>query len=477
MNLFETIENNTTEVKTAPETAQAPKLEMRIYQGRDGWAGITNTTKSGEGWQITTSKRHGGKIESVARKGDFSNGSFSFMMFGGKSLNLGTVEAKATEKSITEAHTNALKVFTEMTANEPAPYIIPIGQKLICYGYAMNIESNNWVVYEIVNSVQVKAIDVDSLQLHTFERVRDIAEKFGIGTYYQKGDVYSDLNNLPNLVQQAEQKQAEERQKLDELIEATKTERARKIEEGKKIVSVPSDAVAVIVAELMEDQSDPMTDYFHSSVTKTIYLAFSKHKRDIFPEMRKAVLNCDIPEIRIFAEAPTVNTNNETRADYYAKNLEYFKDKPNAEQLAEKETAQYWHPSDEHREKYSMGAGFYLGEKYSRSGWRICKRGFNPQNLDEFYVAASDGLFYANAEPEPEKTNFEAVPVEAGTVQIIEYSEKSFAVIGDTKPIKDTLKDLGGRFNFRLTCGAGWIFPNSKLEEVQTVLLNQTAQV
>jgi len=470
MNLFETLENNTTEATTAPETAKAPKYSMTIYQGREGWQGITNTTQSGEGWQITTSRRSNGKIESIARKGDFLNGAFSFLMFGGKSLNLGTIEAKATEKSITEAHTNALKVFEEMTANEPAPYIMPIGQKLICYGYAMNVESENWVVYEIVDSIHVKAIDVDSLRLHTFDRVRDIAEKFGIGTYYQKGDIYSDLENLPNLVQQAQQKQAEEHEKQAKQAEERRTERARKIEEGKKIVSVPSGAVSVIVANLMQDDSDPMTDYFSSSIQKTVYLAFSTHKRDIFSEMRKACLNCDIEEIRKFAEAPTVNNNDETREEYFNKMLEYYKDKPNADELAEKETAKYWHPCDEHREKYSMGAGFYLGEKYSRDGWRISKATFNPENLDAFYIAGADGLFYANAEPEPEKTNFEAVPVEAGTVQIVEYSEKSFAVIGDTKPIKDTLKDLGGRFNFRLTCGAGWIFPNSKLEEVQNFL-------
>lgn len=53
-------------------------------------------------------------------------------------------------------------------------------------------------------------------------------------------------------------------------------------------------------------------------------------------------------------------------------------------------------------------------------------------------------------------------------IQIVDYSEKSFAIIGDTKPIKDLLKLLGGRFNFKLTCGAGWIFPITKKNEVLT---------
>jgi hypothetical protein len=73
------------------------------------------------------------------------------------------------------------------------------------------------------------------------------------------------------------------------------------------------------------------------------------------------------------------------------------------------------------------------------------------------------------AEPQ-EATIFEEIEVKAGEVSIVDYSEKSIAVIGDTKPIKDQLKELGGKFNFRLSCGAGWIFQKSKLEEVQKLL-------
>ena len=63
------------------------------------------------------------------------------------------------------------------------------------------------------------------------------------------------------------------------------------------------------------------------------------------------------------------------------------------------------------------------------------------------------------AKPDPE-------PV-AGSLKIIEYSEKALAVIGDTRPIKDTLKQLGGRFNPRLTCGPGWIFSKKRENELK----------
>lgn len=56
---------------------------------------------------------------------------------------------------------------------------------------------------------------------------------------------------------------------------------------------------------------------------------------------------------------------------------------------------------------------------------------------------------------------------EKAAVQIVDYSEKAIALVGDTKTIKDQLKKMGGRFNPKLSCGAGWIFPKSKLAEVQ----------
>lgn len=46
-------------------------------------------------------------------------------------------------------------------------------------------------------------------------------------------------------------------------------------------------------------------------------------------------------------------------------------------------------------------------------------------------------------------------------LQIIDYSDKALAVVGDTRPVKDGLKNLGGRFNSSLSCGAGWVFPKS----------------
>lgn len=64
----------------------------------------------------------------------------------------------------------------------------------------------------------------------------------------------------------------------------------------------------------------------------------------------------------------------------------------------------------------------------------------------------------------------EAVPEDAPRFQVIDYSEKAIAVVGDTRDIKDKLKALGGRFNPRLSCGAGWVFSKKLRAEVEKLL-------
>lgn len=60
---------------------------------------------------------------------------------------------------------------------------------------------------------------------------------------------------------------------------------------------------------------------------------------------------------------------------------------------------------------------------------------------------------------------------EGQTIAVIKYSDKSIAVTGEgTREIKEQLKALGGKFNFRLTCGAGWIFPATKQQQVIELL-------
>ena len=57
---------------------------------------------------------------------------------------------------------------------------------------------------------------------------------------------------------------------------------------------------------------------------------------------------------------------------------------------------------------------------------------------------------------------------------VYDYSLKALALFGDTRPIKDQLKALGGRFNPKLmhegSKKAGWIFSKSKEQELKNLL-------
>lgn len=48
-------------------------------------------------------------------------------------------------------------------------------------------------------------------------------------------------------------------------------------------------------------------------------------------------------------------------------------------------------------------------------------------------------------------------PVQEGVYNVVDYSEKAWAIYGDTKPLVDKLKSMGGKFNGKLRGGAGWI--------------------
>ena len=73
------------------------------------------------------------------------------------------------------------------------------------------------------------------------------------------------------------------------------------------------------------------------------------------------------------------------------------------------------------------------------------------------------------SEKSTEQPQQKAIP-ENLAIQIVDYSEKAIAVIGETKPIKDQLAGIGGKYNKYLKCGEGWIFSKKKREEVETLL-------
>jgi hypothetical protein len=294
-------------------------------------------------------------------------------------------------------------------------------------------EDDRYVVYDITEGHSGLIYRLINLRTHRFwqcDLIRPLSEKFGIGYYYdnenpQFMDAF-EMAILRSEAEQADRQEQEERQKQHERSEQLKAigrERLQKL--------IPADAKAVIVAELHEDDSDSMTDYYGYHTKRTVILGFSGHTKDLFSEMRKYAANFD-------------------KTAYLAtENKEY-----------------------EHREKYSMGDGYYLG-KSKYSGWtvskeRICDR---EKFIERFaLIAGNESNICVKVQAEADRAK-EAV---TGDFLIVDYSEKALAVFGDTRPVKDELKALGGRFNPKLTHNekkqAGWIFSKAKGQQVRNLL-------
>lgn len=126
-----------------------------------------------------------------------------------------------------------------------------------------------------------------------------------------------------------------------------------KVKEGKELFRkyIPESAKALIVAYHEVDKCDLMTDCFATSRGNPVILGYSTHTRDLFLEMRKVADR--IPETAHLKNAPK---------------------------------------SAEHREKYSMGAGYYLkeGSRYN-TGWMIQKeRKWRDKWQDDFYASIAE---------------------------------------------------------------------------------------
>ena len=395
---------------------------------------MTETDANGQAWQIRTSKGRAG-VHCTAVLGERSDSAFSYDLFGAKKLDLGGAPGRCTEKLVNQVHTEGLEAFKKYAEeNEPKEVeVIGAGQILFTDGYA---DQRKRAICEILAPGKFRTVLLDGSGFVIDNRVKPIEQKFGIGTYYNKGEKLGTLE-LQELVDQATKKEAARiKAKEDARNEAARV-KAEHIEAGKKIISeIPAGAVAVIVAEKQTNTSDSQSDYHGHTTDEVHYLAFSGHKRDLFSEMRKAA--------DVFEPVHHLGTGNQDE-------------------------------SLEHREKYSMGAGYYLGKGHSdATGWIVRKMTISENYLETIQIAAGAGKFHCNEFSASATEELEPVEVSAGTVQIIEYSPKAIAVIGDTKPIKDLLgrNGLRGKFNTRLSCGAGWIFPKTRFEEVQKALKN-----
>jgi len=297
-----------------------------------------------------------------------------------------------------------------------------------------------YVVYDIVNGnngLLYKLINLSTYKFGKCDMIRPLSKKFGIGYYFDdENPEFMDDFEIAILRSEAERIEQEERQEAQKKTE--RNEQLRAIGRERLQNLIPADAKSIIIAELHSDERDTMTDYYGYGTERTII--FSSHTKDLFSEMRKYAANF------------------EGTACLATENKEY-----------------------EHREKYSMGDGYYLG-KSKYSGWVIQKErlyGSREEYIDRYALIAGDeDNIFVKAQASKSETAAETV---TGDFIIVDYSEKAIAMFGDTKPIKDELKLLGGRFNPKLTHDgekkAGWIFSKSNRKRSKEFINHQISTI
>lgn len=309
---------------------------------------------------------------------------------------------------------------------------VVINQVVVSEGFGWS-----YVVYDIQRNGSGFIYQLVNTHTHDFNTsclIRPLSEKFGIGIYYDDANPqFLEPKETADLLAKAKAKKEEKDRETKANNE--ESERLRKIGEERLRILVPDNAIAVIVGKLQENESDLQTDYHAHSTSRTVILGFSTHTRNLFSEMRK------------------VAGNFEGTAYLSEFNANY-----------------------ENRETYTGGYGMYLG-KSKYSGWIVEKQSFlNRDQLIQsfsFRAGKEENICIKSSTTQPKAESKTAITSSLG-IEIVDYSDKAIAVFGDTKPIKDVLRELNGLFRTNLTYNgekrAGWIYSKRQEAKVRETL-------
>lgn len=303
----------------------------------------------------------------------------------------------------------------------------------IVIDYGPGALTSRCVIYKVehrADGYMYHMVNTDTKEIRRTDILSPLSQKFGIGMYYTDTPAeFMDALEVAILVSEAEHKAKDEAeakaraQAEHDRIAAIGAERLERL--------MPADVQGVIVAELNKTEyTDPSYECRETTSIRTVILGFSTTIRNGFGELRKAARN--LPETAHLAE--------------YNKDYEH---------------------------RYH---DFTLG-KSPAYGWSIHKmthytrKGF----IDTLAYTAGNENNIRLESPTQEHTQQEQGQTTAqGEFILVDYSEKAIALFGDTKPIKDLLSDLGGRFNSRLTRNgakcAGWIFQKAKEAQVRELI-------
>lgn len=260
-------------------------------------------------------------------------------------------------------------------------------------------ESSFGVVYQCASLQDYHIHNVESYNIRTKENERPQCFLLLKETF--EGEQYDRLLQKVTETSDAKKREEDAKQAETDRLIALGKERFKKY--------IPAEAQAVIVAKLEIDDSEPQTDYFSTHTGKTVILGWSKHQKDLFSEMRKYAhlipetkhlgVGCGWFEPRVIVNEDAHYNggtawkgcgspwHRELVEDENGQRIHFLTLKEAEQYITEKGTPEpinidgktitfSWKIEEEqieHREKYSMGAGYYLKSPHGRGGWQIEK--------------------------------------------------------------------------------------------------------
>lgn len=335
------------------------------------------------------------------------------------------------------------------------------GTKVFAYGAGMSkqvfvIYDDNMNAVEIGTPDDVCEYDLDKYfsSLRKIEStVRPHSKKFGIGFYYdESGEIISDEVINQSLARA---------KRLAELKEEVKQRKAAEAAEQRKQLTTEYNYLKRAERE-----------YDHKTAGENIRTELKKN----FPNVRFAVRYKSFSggdEYTItWTDGPTTDKVDKIVRKYQHSHPDY--------------TGDYWDDVLSIFNELFGSVGYVMTNRnISDEAIQKTKERFSDltaENMHHYNYGIEDANSFAyrcrtldeiwhwlanHIDWQPEAKEIEPV---TGDFKIIDYSDKAIAVTGDTKAIKDDLKRLGGRFNPRLNCGAGWIFSKTKEAELRQLL-------
>jgi hypothetical protein len=387
-----------------------------------GWTSETIVNKGGFQFQVYTNKQSDGTIRSTAQKllNNSNTGDaqiISFICFDNDPDNRITLlskKATATEQNIKSFHAEALAIFENYQLKSVKPLEPGVNTIFWMEGYShyKGEIGNEYICYAVETDkwgTTYKCVEPTELKFLNIDHPRHETKRFGIGHYYNESYVFigseDDLNNI-----------------IIEAHQATK-EREAAAEIAKQEA-----------AKLQAEKDAFLSQYQNADVRKTgaLLKAYAK--------------TLGIHSVSVKYDSFSMGNSYDITYQATEEN-ETFENLCNSLQTASYNAYEdYWD---------SKGVEPVILEGYILNAFKYVHVKFEQITPS----APKNNMIIVDASTSEQKSGL--------TIQ--DYSEKAIVLRGETKPIKDQLKELGGSFNFKLKGGAGWIFSKKRESEIRKI--------